>query len=74
MVMAQGSLQGKTVRRSAWRAGISVPAAMFTKTALTVGRLIVGSGGYRNYPRERFSDYELHQLVAGRKDRLDGLG
>jgi hypothetical protein len=40
----------------------------------TLVRLAVGSGGgYRNYPRERFSDYKMHQLVAGRKDRPDGL-
>ena len=74
MAIAQGSLQGKSLRRSAWRAGICVPAAMFARTASTVGRLVVGSGGYRDYPRERFSDYELHQVVSGRKDRLDGLG
>jgi hypothetical protein len=39
-----------------------------------LGRLVAGSGGgYRSHPRERFSDYELHQIVAGRKDRFDGL-
>jgi hypothetical protein len=74
MAIAQGALQEKSLRRSAWRAGICVPAAMLTKTASTVGRLVAGSGGYRNYPRERLSDYELHQVVSGRKDRLDGLG
>jgi len=47
---------------------------MFEKTASNVGRLLLGSSsGPRSYPRERFSDYELHQIVSGRKDRFDGL-
>jgi hypothetical protein len=47
---------------------------MVARSMSVLGKLVVGSGGgYRSYPRERFSDYELHQIVAGRKDRFDGL-
>ena len=75
MAIAERALQGQSPRRSAWRAGTQVPAAIFAKTASNLGRLLLGSGGGpRSYPRERFSDYELHQIVAGRKDSFDGLG
>jgi len=39
-----------------------------------LGKLIAGSGGgYRSYKREGFPEHELQQIVAGRKDRFDGL-
>jgi hypothetical protein len=74
MAIMQRTALGQVVRRRAWNVGVRFPSAFLARSVSTVGRLIVGSGGeYRNYPRERFSDYELHQIVAGRKDRFDGL-
>ena len=73
MAFAQRTVSGQTSRRNTWRSGVSASAAVAARAASTLVRLAVGSGsGYRNYPRERFSDFELHQLVAGRKDRFSG--
>jgi len=73
MAVVQRALTGRTARPRSWVAGVLVPARVVARSISTVGRRLTGSGsGYRNYPRERFSDFELHQLVAGRKDRLGG--
>ena len=73
MAIVQRALTGRTARRNAWRSGVCAPAAVAARAVSALVRLAAGSGsGYRSYPRERFSDFELHQLVAGRKDRLDG--
>jgi len=73
MAVVQRTLSGQTTRRHAWRSGVFAPAAVAGRAVSALVRLAAGSGsGYRSYPRERFSDFELHQLVAGRKDRLDG--
>ena len=74
MAIMQRTAWGQVARRRAWSVGIRFPTALLARSASTVGRLVIGSGsGFRNYPRERFSEYELHQIVAGRKDRFDGL-
>lgn len=74
MAIVQRALTGRTAQPRSWVAGVRFPARVVARSILTVGRLLTGAGsGYRSYPRERFSDYELHQLVAGHKDRLDGL-
>jgi len=73
MAFAQRTVSGQTALRQAWRSGVCAPAAVAARAVSALVRLAAGSGsGYRNYPRERFSDFELHQLVAGRKDRLGG--
>ena len=75
MAIMQRTAWGQAVRTRAWSVGVRFPTAMVARSMSTLGRLVVGSGGgYRSYPRERFSDHELHQIVSGRKDRLDGLG
>ena len=72
MGFAQRTVSGQTSRRNAWRSGGRAPAAVAARAVSTLVRVAAGSGsGYRNYPRERFSDFELHQLLAGRKDRFD---
>jgi hypothetical protein len=73
MAFAQRTLSGQTARRHAWRSGGRVSGAMVANAVSAVVRLAVGSGsGYRNYPRERLPEIELHQALAGRKDRFDG--
>ena len=46
------------------------------RSASALGRLLAGSGGPgpRGYPREGFPEIELHEIMAGRRDRFDGLG
>jgi len=74
MALAQRTGLRDIGRRRALRAGVRVPTALMAGSMLALGRLILGGeGGLRSYPHERFSDFELHQIVAGRKDRLDGL-
>jgi len=73
MAIAQrtaGQAVGSRVRTVAVRA----PGALVSKSLSALSKLIAGSGGgYRSYPREGFPEHELHQIVAGRKDRFDGL-
>jgi len=73
MAIAQrtaGQAAGARVRTVAVRA----PRALVAKTVSALSKLIAGSGGgYRSYRREGFPEHELHQIVAGRKDRFDGL-
>ena len=72
MAFAQRTVSEQTARRNAWRSGGRAPAAVAARAVSALVRLAAGScSGYRNYPAERFSDFELHQLVAGRKDRFD---
>ena len=73
MAIMQRTAWGQAVRTRAWSFGVRFPSAMVARSMSALGRLVAGSGGgYRSYPGERFSDYELHQIVAGRKDRFDG--
>lgn len=73
MAIAQRAVSGRTSRRNAWRSGVRAPVAVGARAVSALVRLTAGSGsGYRNYPHERFSDFELQQLVAGRKDRFGG--
>jgi hypothetical protein len=74
MAIAERALKGQTARQRAWKAGVRLPAATVAKTVSALGRLVFGSGGgYRSYGREGFPEHELHQIVAGRKDRFDGF-
>jgi len=53
---------------------VRAPGALVAKAVSALSKLIAGSGGgYRSYRREGFPEHELHQIVAGRKDRFDGL-
>jgi len=71
MAIAQRSLSGQTARRQAWRSGVCAPTAVAARAVSALVRLAAGSGsGYRNYPRERLPEIELHQVLAGRKDRF----
>jgi hypothetical protein len=39
-----------------------------------VGRWMAGSGGGpRGYHREGFPEHEMHQVIAGRRDRFEGM-
>ena len=74
MAIMQRTAWGQAVRTRARSVGDHFPTAMVARSVSVLWKLVAGSGGgYRSYPRERFSDYELHQIVAGRKDRFDGL-
>jgi len=73
MAIAQQTA-GQAVRARIGTAAVRAPGALVAKTVSALGRLIAGSGGgYRSYRREGFPEHELHQIVAGRKDRFDGL-
>ena len=72
MAIAQRTA-GRAVRARVLTAAVRTPSALVAKTVSVAGKLVAGSGGYRIYPREGFPEHELHQIVAGRKDRFDGL-
>ena len=74
MAIMQRTAWGQAVRTRAWSVGVRFPSILVVRSVSALVRLAVGQGGgYRSYPRERFSDYELHQIVSGRKDSFDGL-
>ncbi len=74
MAIAQKALRGQTAHTPTWAVGVRVPAKLIARSVSALSKLIAGSGGgYRSYRREGFPEHELHQIVAGRKDRFDGL-
>ncbi len=75
MAMAERSVVGQAARPQAWFAGARYSAKLAWRSVSTLGRLLVGSGGPgpRKYPSERLPEIELHEIVAGRRDRFDGL-
>jgi hypothetical protein len=55
-------------------AGVRFSARLVTGPVSAVSRALVGSGGGpRQCPREGFPEIELHEILAGRRDRFDGL-
>ena len=73
MAIMQRTAWGQAVRKRAWGVGVRFPSAFAVRSMSALVRLMTGpGGGPRSYPRERFSDYELRQIVSGRKDRLNG--
>jgi hypothetical protein len=73
MAIAQRTA-GQAVRARVQTVAVREPGALVAKTVSALGKLIAGSGsGYRSHRREGFPEHELHQIVAGRKDRFDGL-
>ncbi len=75
MVMVQRALQGRAALPRVWSVGVSFSAALVSRSASALGRFFVGSGGPgpRGYPREGFPEIELHEIMASRRDRFDGL-
>ncbi len=77
MSIAQQRISAAEEKPRAWPNPVRFPAAVFSRTAFAIGRALVGSGpgtGIRGYGRrEGYPEHELHQIVAGRKDRFDGL-
>jgi hypothetical protein len=84
MTIAQRTV-GQSVPAYVQTAAVRTPGALAAKRLASLGKLLYGvimlpalffagaSGGYRSYPREGYPEHELHQIVAGRKDRFDGL-
>lgn len=61
-----------------WSNPVRFPAAALSRAASVLGRVLLGPGpgsGIRGYGErpDGFPEHELHQIVAGRKDRFDGL-
>lgn len=74
MSFAQSRIGAAEVRPKASPNPVRLPAAALLRAASLVGRSLVGSGGGpREYPRQGFPEHELHQILAGRQDRFDGL-
>ena len=74
MAMAHTTLRGEAVRPRAWTAGVRLPAKLVSRFASALWTLVAGKGGeFRGYPREGFPEIELHEIVAGRRERFDGL-
>lgn len=74
MAMAQRSVMGQAARPRAWLAGVRVSARFLSAPVSALGRVLAGpGGGPRGYPREGFPEIELHEIMAGRRDRFDGL-
>lgn len=73
MAIAQRTT-GQEVRAHVRTVAVRAPGALVAKTVSILGKLVAGSGGgYRSYPKEGFPEHELQQIVAGRKNRFDGL-
>ncbi len=73
MAIAQQTT-GQAVRARVGTVAVRAPGALVAKTVSALSKLIAGSGGgYRSYRREGFPEHELQQIVAGKKDRFDGL-
>jgi hypothetical protein len=77
MSIAQQRIGAAEARPRAWPNPVRFPAKALFGAASMIGRVLVGSGpatGIRGYgSREGYPEHELHQIVAGRKDRFDGL-
>ncbi len=75
MAMQQEALTVRQPRASAWfYGGVRFSAALITRPATIVTRALRGrSHGPRGYRREGFPEIELYQIIAGRKDRFNGL-
>jgi hypothetical protein len=72
--MAQRSTIGQVARPQAWLAGVRFSARLVSGPLSALGRIVAGpGGGPRQYPRDGFPEIELHEIVAGRRDRFDGL-
>ena len=78
MSIAQQRLSAAGARPRAWPNPVRFPAAALSRAASVLGRVLLGPGpgsgvrGYGGRP-DGFPEHELHQIVAGRKDRFDGL-
>jgi hypothetical protein len=74
MAFAQRTLSGQAARRGAWRSGTRIPGAIAAGAVSALARLAFGPGeGYRDYPRQRLPEIEVHELLAGRRDRFDAV-
>ncbi len=75
MAMAERSVVGRAALSRAWSAGVSFSTALVSHSASALRRFFAGSGGPgpRSYTREGFPEIELHEIMAGRRDRFDGL-
>ena len=77
MSIAQQGLGASGARPRAWPNPARFPVAALSRAASVVGWALVGSGpdtGIRGYgSREGFPEIELHRLMAGDRDRFDGL-
>lgn len=71
MAQQQRTLPGQARASRVWAIGSGMPSAALRSTR-AAGRLLVGTGGIRTYPKQRYPEHELHQILAGRKDRFDG--
>jgi len=74
MTVAKGRAIRSGRRPAGWVTGVRLPASALKAPATALVRLLFGAGGgYRTYRREGFPEHELHQILAGKKDRFDGL-
>ncbi len=71
-MQAIGSKQAKAVRQVATPApGVLSLAARIMRSLISGAR--PKSSGPRSYEREGFPEIELQQIIAGRRDKFDGL-
>jgi len=74
MAIARQQVKAVGAGHTVWASSVQLPAALLSRVASAAGRALMGSGeGPRSYPREGYPEHELHQIVAARKDRFDGL-
>ena len=77
MSIARQGLGAAEARSRAWPIPVRFPVAALSRAASVLGWALVGSGpdtGIRGYGRrEGFPEIELHEIVAGRRQRFDGL-
>jgi hypothetical protein len=54
--------------------GVRVAFSVIWAPARLAGRWMLGSSvGPRGYRREGFPEHEMHQVIAGRRDRFSGM-
>jgi len=75
MAIAERSLPEQPVPDGTLERWARLPTGLVARSASAIGRWFAGSSGGapRGYPREGFPEIELHEIVAGRRERFDGL-
>jgi hypothetical protein len=72
MTSREQALTRTKVRSSGRVDAAAMVRAGFSRTLTWFDGVMLGGATPRSYRREGYPEIELHQLIAGRKNRLDG--
>ena len=71
MTTRQQALQRAKVRTTGRVDAAAMVRAGFSRTLTWLDGMMLGGATPRSFRREGYPEIELHQLMAGRKDRMD---